>query len=137
MSEFVLSSQNLWSAEIVPKASIIEVISNPERYQDKRLLVSGYVHIKFESRGIYLCREHYLHAITKNALWLSFDKAAWEGKKVDKINDKWVTLEGVYNGKNKGHLDLFSGSLEHITRIIILDVSKRERLKNVRRIIEK
>ncbi|MDO3696026.1 hypothetical protein QVZ41_14330 [Wenyingzhuangia sp. chi5] len=97
--------------------SIINLIASPEKYHNKKIQVIGYLNIEFEGNGIYLHKEDYDNGIEKNGLWVSFTKKTWEKLKKKKINKTYVIIEGTFNMEDKGHMGLFSGEIEKITRI--------------------
>ena len=97
--------------------SIINLIASPEKYHNKKIQVIGYINIEFEGNAIYLHKEDYKRGILDNGLWVSFTKKAWEKLKKEKINKTYVIIEGTFNMEDNGHMGLFSGEIEKITRV--------------------
>lgn len=79
--------------------------------------VFGFVRIEHEGTAIYLHREDSEHMLTKNGLWLAANDGAPEGSKEAQVKDRYALIEGRFTAKKKGHLDLWSGSIEDITRM--------------------
>jgi hypothetical protein len=92
--------------------SLLQLIATPEQYSGKRVRVIGFCHLEFEGNGLYVHREDYERAIYKNAIWLEVG--------VDRrgLSDQYVLVEGTFDARDKGHLDLFSGSLTAVTRML-------------------
>lgn len=94
--------------------SIINLIATPEKYHEKKVLVSGFVQIQFEGNAIYFSKTDCENLFTKNAVWLSIDHL----KEFDNFKQGYAIIEGTFDANDNGHMDLFSGSIKKITRII-------------------
>ncbi len=107
----IVTSINTY-ADIGESVSMIHLISNPEQYHGKKVIISGYLNLEFEGNGIYLHKDDYINSIYKNGLWCSIDELKYR-----KFNKKYVIMEGIFNAEMKGHMGLWSGSIENISRI--------------------
>jgi len=100
------------------EVSLINLIATPEQYDGKLVRVTGVAKVEFENSGLYLSRDDYKNAITKNAVCLTLDEkllgTTYENLK--KSNGKYVLVEGIFNSKKKGHFDRYSGTIDNITR---------------------
>ena len=100
--------------------SIIQLIANGEKYENKLVRIIGFVRFEFEGNAVYLTQEDYEHDLTSNGLWISlsedFSKSQKDIKQFDK---KYCLVEGVFTMKNKGHMGLWSGAVEDIRRLQI------------------
>ena len=98
------------SAEPVD-VSLLQLIATPSEYGGKVVRVIGFCHLEFEGNGLYLHREDFERAISKNAIWLDVDR--------DKqaLSDQYVLVEGTFDGRGRGHLGMFAGSLTDVSRI--------------------
>lgn len=98
--------------------SLINLIATPDKYDGKVIRVIGVSNIEFEGTAIFLSKEDFLNMVTKNALWMSFNEKAIDqsGKELSKYNGKYVLVEGVFRKNHHGHMGLFSGTIENITR---------------------
>lgn len=101
--------------------SIINLISTPEKFNNERVRVIGYLNLEFEGNAIYLHKEDYKKSITYNSLSVSFTKKTWEKINKFKINRSYVIIEGTFDMDDKGHMGLCSGSIKNITRIDLWD----------------
>ena len=90
---------------------MIQLISNPSAYNGKLIRVFGFARFEFEGTALYLHEEDYKQMLTRNGVWLSMA----EKKELDR---KYALIEGVFNANNRGHLGLWSGSLEKVTRAV-------------------
>jgi len=107
---FILTVNSI--AYAASSVSIIDLISQPEKYDGQEVIVTGFLSLDFEGSGIYLHREDYENSIYKNGLWCDIDVV--ENKKIDHT---YVSLEGIFDAKGKGHRGLWSGRLKDIRRV--------------------
>jgi hypothetical protein len=96
-------------------ASIIQLLARPEVYDGKRVRLKGYIHFEFEGNGIYLHREDQQKALYNNGLWVQFRENIKVGAE---CQDRYVLIEGTFVARNRGHMSLWSGSVEDITRCV-------------------
>ena len=97
------------SAEVV---SLVRLITAPEQYDGKAVLIVGFLRLEFEGNGLYLHEEDYEHGITKNAIWVV--RNAKINEQADALNMHYVMLGGTFDASHNGHMRLFSGSLKNI-----------------------
>jgi hypothetical protein len=97
-------------------ASIVELIATPEVFDGKRVRTVGYVHFEFEGNGLYLHKEDYAHSLYLNGLWVDLAK----GVSGTDCQDRYVLVEGTFRSGNRGHMGLWSGAVEEITRCMPL-----------------
>lgn len=105
--------QPLVAAELLD-VSLVQLIVNSKDYDGKRVRVIGFVSLEFEGTAIYLHQDDYKHCVCKNGLWLTVSDDIRK-KKAD-FDEKYVLVEGTFNAKNTGHMGLFSGSIQKISR---------------------
>ena len=96
------------------EVSIVRLLSDPDRFDGKRVALVGFVHLEFEGNAIYLHKEDLTHRIMKNALWVSFA----DGYKPADCQDRYVLIEGIFSAGDTGHMALFSGAVKEIDRCI-------------------
>jgi len=94
--------------------SMVQLLAKPQEFNGKRLQVIGFIHLEFEGNAVYLSQEDFQHGIDKNGLWLSISET--ELNDLEKINNSYAVVEGTFNAKNKGHVGMWSGSIENITK---------------------
>ncbi|MDF2380364.1 hypothetical protein JMG10_02715 [Nostoc ellipsosporum NOK] len=103
--------------DIQENVSLIKLLANPEKYHGKRIQVIGYLHLEFEGDAIYLHQEDYTTAIMENAIWVNLSDKQRNNAIAQKSPDHYVILIGTFNAYQKGHLSMFGGSFDHITRL--------------------
>jgi hypothetical protein len=103
--------------------SLIHLIQHPEMYHQRQVRVIGFASLEFEGKALYVSREDYENAITKNAVWLDIELT----ENVRKNHKKYVLVEGVFDQGNLGHLKLFSGSITNIKRIELWESGDKPR----------
>jgi hypothetical protein len=94
--------------------SIVQLLSTPALFEGKRVQVVGFLHLEFEGDAMYLHREDYEAAITRNGLWVNFRPGM---RNLSKLSDRYVLLEGVFTGTSRGHMGMWSGSLGDIDQL--------------------
>ena len=97
--------------------SLIQLIANPKDYDGKVVRVIGFVKLEFEGNAIYLHQDDYKHNITKNGLWV--DVTDDVRKKQKDYDQKYVLVVGTFNAKETGHMGLWSGSIQKLSRFQI------------------
>jgi hypothetical protein len=98
------------------EVSIVELLANPLTYDGKQVQIIGFLRLEFEGDALYLHREDFEHAISKNAIWVDRPKDLSK-KQTAEVDKKYVICEGTFNARGHGHMGMFSGSLTHITRL--------------------
>jgi hypothetical protein len=83
------------------------------------------MHLEFEGDALYQHREDYERAILSNGIWLSLTDPQEQSSA--KLNDRYVLVEGKFNAEQKGHLALWSGSLQQISRVSDWSVNRANR----------
>lgn len=94
--------------------SLVRLIADPKNYHGKVVRVIGFVSLEFEGSAIYLHQEDYKQGIHKNGLWIDVTEDI--RKKKAQMDKKYVLLEGTFNEKETGHMGLWSGSIQKISR---------------------
>jgi hypothetical protein len=103
--------------------SLIELIARPELYDGKRVRVIGFVNFEFEGNALYVSREDWLQAIYRNGIWVEPHLALPTGIERDttapeyRPNRRYALLEGTFRRGPTGHLGMWSGSIDSVTRI--------------------
>jgi hypothetical protein len=97
------------SADRPLHVSLIQLIARPGDFNGEYVRVAGFYRHEFEGNALYLHREDYEQGLTKNGLWM-------HGK--PEYNLTYVLVEGRFNAKRLGHMDLWSGEIGAITRLV-------------------
>jgi hypothetical protein len=107
--------------------SLLQLIATPDAFDGKYVRIHGFVCIEHEGTATYLHREDAEHMLTKNGLWLAANDAAPEGSKEAQVKDRYALIEGRFTAKKKGHMGLWSGSIEDITRMEPWEIRKAKK----------
>jgi hypothetical protein len=105
-------------AEELIDVSMINLIATPEKYHDKKIRVIGYLNLEFEGNAIYLHKEDFDRSILRNAFWVDFSEKIAQTQR-HQCSRKYVLIEGTFDMKSHGHMGLFSGTINAITRLDI------------------
>jgi len=100
----------------IPNVSLISLIATPERFEEASVRVQGvaYMDSKHYINAIFLTREDRLRGNTANAIFLYLAPAIHNG---DRLDGKFVIVEGRFSSVNKGHLNAFPGCLVDVSRV--------------------
>lgn len=108
-----------------PIVSLVQLIAHPKDYDGKVVMVVGFLNLQFEGDSIYFHEDDYKHGITKNGLWIQTTPDI--KKRESALNHKYVMVNGRFNSKGKGHMGLWSGSIEKISNITVWDVESKRK----------
>ena len=100
----------------VEDVSMIQLISNPQAYDNKRVRITGFLHLEFEGNSIYLHSEDFRYALTKNALWIDVPKDMTQAQ-TKIVNDQYVICTGTFVASRRGHMGMNSGEIADVTRL--------------------
>ena len=81
--------------------SIIDLISNPEKYDGKKIQVIGVARFEFECNALYLSKESFIYYLSKNALILEGSPDFKPIKDIDEYHGKYVLIEGYFYKNQK------------------------------------
>lgn len=104
--------------------SLIRLIARPEQYNNIPVRVKGFLNIEFEGDALYLYKDDYQSGVDKNGIWIEIPEDAILRTRIKACSKKYVIIEGLFDASNRGHMNLFSGSLKAVTRVDSLDIRK-------------
>ena len=90
-------------------------------YHLKQVRVIGFAALEFEGKALYINKQDYESAITKNAIWLDVELT----DAVRKNDKKYVLVEGTFDKDKLGHLKMYSGTLKSIKRLETWETGKK------------
>jgi hypothetical protein len=99
-----------------PSVSLISLIATPEKFEGKYIRIEGvgYLDSKHSLSALFLTREDKLKGNGANGIYLYLSSFF---AKIDRLNNQFIIVQGVFRSADKGHLDSFQGSLVDIDRI--------------------
>jgi hypothetical protein len=114
LAALVLVSASARPSEI-RDVSMIQLIANPQQYDGSPIRLIAFLNMEFEGNALYLHREDYEKSMPSNAIWISLTDQQLNKSK--KLSGGYVLVEGTFRAKDRGHLGMFAGSVERVTRI--------------------
>ncbi len=96
--------------------SLIQLVANAQQYDGKKVRFIGFLRIEFEGDAIYLHREDFENGIFGNAVWVNIPADMTKRQRED-VNVRYVICEGVFRAGRHGHMGLFSGEIDGVTRL--------------------
>ena len=103
--------------------SLIQLLVNPDRYHGKEIQVKGYLVVEDEGTAIYMTESDGEYYITSNGFWVEFEgnTLGLSHKEITKrFHHKYVLLEGRFDKDDRGHEDLWQGSIGKVSRLMTL-----------------
>jgi len=94
--------------------SIIQLIAYPEDYDGKFVRLIGFVNLEFEGTIICLHEEDCRRGIMSNCLWVNPSDEIL--RKRSDYHQKYVLIEGIFSAKDHGHLGMYPGAIQKISR---------------------
>jgi hypothetical protein len=85
-------------------ATLVRLISNPEKFDGKLIRVIGFLRLEFEGNVLYLHREDYENAILADGIWV--DVTPVITKQSGTLNMNYVLLEGIFSAGDRGHMGM-------------------------------
>jgi hypothetical protein len=85
-----------------------KLLKSPEKYHGQAIEISGTVHKRFEDTAIYLTESSPMG----DAVWIEFTQLVVSPETLDKLDGKKVSVKGIFDIQDKGHLDQYAGSLK-------------------------
>ena len=100
--------------------SLVQLISNPEKYNGKPVRLIGFLRLEFEGNALYLHREDYEHSLP-NGIWIDVPKGLSKNDN-QLLNNHYVICEGIFRASE---LEQFQGELTAINRIEVWSFDRR------------
>jgi hypothetical protein len=112
----VLAGNGVSNAAEVLTVSLVSLIATPERFDGQYINVQGvaYFDSKHYINAIFLTREDKVRGNATNAVFLYLSPSLGN---VDRLNGKFVTVQGKFSSANKGHLNVFPACLLDVDRL--------------------
>lgn len=97
--------------------SLVKLIATPDKFDGRRIIVTGFMNVEFEGNAIYLHKDDFENNLFSNGLWINLNDQ--QKKEIDSLNlnKNYVLLEGTFNSSGNGHFGLWSGEINEITDI--------------------
>ncbi len=103
------------SNQYAEDATMVELIATPERYHGKLVRVIGVGNLEFEGDCILLSKDEQKYR-GDHRIWISFCDRAITYEEAQALNGKYVIVEGIFNMYDTGHMGMFQGAIEDVSR---------------------
>lgn len=105
-------AQKIRGADLPRGVSLIQLISSPEKYDHRQVMVMGVLGLQTEGDGIYLTMDDYAHASRFNRVRIEANRTV--NGECEGADGKYVVIEGEYVAP--GATEDSTGRLTNITR---------------------
>ena len=89
------------------------LLRTPKKFDGKRVQLVGYYHGEFEGSNFGPSKK----ADYKESVWLGGDSTFATPANVKRPNDTFIAVEGTFNNGPGGHMGLWPGDIDRVTRI--------------------
>lgn len=89
------------------------LLKAPKKFDGKRVRLSGFYHHEFEGSNFGPTKD----AGYKKSVWLGGDSMFSGSDNVNRPNDAFITVDGTFSAGPGGHMGLWPGSLDRVTRV--------------------
>jgi hypothetical protein len=114
-----------WGLSEYRTTSFVQLLANPDRFHGRKVTILGYLHWRFEDASLYLSKLDADYMNSANAVWVRLaDSVRWRTSRPTRRLDlrhslayfdgKYVSLTGVFNHDERGHLGGFAGTLDSV-----------------------
>jgi hypothetical protein len=114
---FILLSNITFAGDNLAKVDFSRLLKNPQMYDGKIVEITGFANIEFEGNALYLDQKSQNEATYEKGLWLEISKTSFEQKK---YNGSKILIRGTFKLSNKGHMNLWKGAIEQVTKLVIV-----------------
>lgn len=91
--------------------SMIQLVGNPEKYNNKYVSVIGFLKAGTELDTLYLSQNDYIHVIIENGVWMQRNTKVCDER--ERLDMNYVLVEGTFSSQHKG----YSPSVGGITNV--------------------
>ena len=108
-----------------------DVLMKPHLYNNKVIKVKGYYHISFENSSLapiknsfnaiwveLLTNDTIIYKLNNKEIKQTLEKYFW--RKNNFFNEKYVEVIGLFDNKDKGHMNAFKGTIKDLKEFRIL-----------------
>jgi|SRR6266404_4129640 len=109
--------------DVAADTPLIRLIARPADFDGQRVRVIGFVRLEFEGNVMYPHKEDYDHALLGNGVWLSISDQIQQ--RTAELTGKYCLVEGRFSASNRGHMGVWSGAIEDVSRFQVWSGSRR------------
>ncbi len=90
-----LTAETVAFAQPLPVTSLISLISRPEKYDGKNVVVMGYATFGFENSYLYFSPYDAQHSLKQNAIWLNIKGSQFT--RLGSLDHQTIAVEGIFH----------------------------------------
>ena len=107
------------------EVSMVQLLSTPEKYDGNLVRVIGVGNLEFEGNYLSLSKEDHKYG-AGNSVWIELGEKAISYDEAKEYYGKYVFVEGLFDKDDRGHFDMFCGSIKNISRYQLWEKSDEE-----------
>ena len=108
----ITNNRNIKIVDEIIDVEILDLISNPEKFDEKIVRIKGYLNLEFEGTALYATNRDYKKRYYSRSIFLNT-------RSVPRIYNKkrYAEVVGRFTSKHKGHHGMFGGLLMDVYKI--------------------
>lgn len=96
--------------------SLVAILADREKYEGRKVLVSGFLTLQFEGNGLHLDQKSFEAGVRDNAVWVA--QPDWlDRDDVPRLTRRYARVAGTFTAAQRGHLGLYAGELTDVRLI--------------------
>jgi hypothetical protein len=93
-----------------PMVSLVQILADPAKFDERRVAVAGFLSLEPEGSALYMHKDDFEYRLSKNALYVIASEAVLARKQC--FDGQYVLVLGKVSARNHGHMGMFSGVIE-------------------------
>lgn len=102
----------------LPIVSLVQLLSSPEKYEGKHVVVMGFLTIGQENNVLYLGKNDYDNALLPNSVWIELSEGMIKNR--NELNMKYVRIVGAFHQGHPWRSNVFVGGISEISDCSVL-----------------
>jgi hypothetical protein len=95
------------------KTTLAEVLHDPDAFNGKRISIVGYYHGEFEGSNFGMRADSDYH----QSIWFGTPSSFADKANLHMSNNAWLRVEGIFVKGPGGHMGMWPGEIERITKV--------------------
>lgn len=92
-----------------------QLLAEPQRFEGQRVRTTGFLRLEFEANALYQTRDDFNNTVMQHAVWLDLTNA--QLRRLGKLNNGHVVVEGVFTAQYKGNGGKWPGALRPVADV--------------------
>lgn len=100
------------------RPSMVQLLAAPQEFHGRQVQLTGYLVLEFENQALYMSESAAANDQFSESIWVTFAEGVLPDDGMQRYNRHMVMVEGTFNAEERGHMGIFSGHLDSISRAV-------------------